>query len=153
MSEENAWGDECFYCDDCGKAFRSPLFNICRSVEKMHFQEEPCLPEAEVLYSEAITNSCCSDCLGKARQRVLTEDSLTATFPGPGPIESCSRCAKPVDMTKPHKTWTEEESTCFWSSSLDGITPINVEVLAVTCQQCDGSAEAACMNEMLSEAT
>jgi hypothetical protein len=83
MPKEDSWGDECFYCDECGNAFRTPLFCISKSVEQMHFYEAPRLPEAEVFESESIANFCSSACVGKARNRVLSESAITATYPGP----------------------------------------------------------------------
>ena len=141
MGNEN-WGNEAFFCDECGEIFRSPLFCVTRAFECMHFYEAPRQPEAEVTFADAIANYCSSECLNKNRDRILERDGVKLTFPGPGPIELCSRCGSPVDMTCFHKTWSEEESICCWGESLSSIQPLNVQLLAVACQGCEASPNA-----------
>jgi len=136
MSDEDLWGENCFYCMVCERPFRSPLFSITRSVEQMVFYPGERLPEADVLSAESIGDYCCQTCLNHDRNRLLMNEGVRATFPGPGPIETCSRCSRPVDMAQPHMTWTKEVAAVNWGQSLETLQPTSAQLLAVKCLGC-----------------
>lgn len=135
MNEHNPENDV-FYCMTCNRPFRSPLYSITRSVEVMIFYAGERLPEAEVLFAESIGDYCSQKCLDKDRGRLLTNEKVRATFPGPGPVETCSHCGGPVDMVKPHPTWTEEVADVTWGQGIDQIHTTKAHLLAVKCQRC-----------------
>ena len=134
MSIDSPWGDECFYCMVCQRPFRSPLFSVTRSVERMYYYEGNRLPEAEVLSADSIGTYCCKQCLDSALTHILHGEGVRVTNPGPGPIETCSHCERLVDMTQPHLVWTREEATVIWSQTIDVIKPTAATTLAVRCQ-------------------
>jgi len=129
--------DNAFYCMGCNKPFHSPLYSITRSNEKMHFYPGERLPEAEVLFAESIGDYCSKACLDLNRDSLLKSHQVRSTYPGPGPIESCSRCGGPVDMSGPHWTWTEEMADVVWGQGTKQIQPTEVHLLAVLCRKCD----------------
>ena len=129
--------DDDYYCMVCDARFRSPLFSITKSVERMHYFEGERLPEAEVEYAEGIGTYCSAACMASDRERLLQTEKVRVTFPGCGPIEACSRCGLPVDMSKSHDTWTEEQDVMSFSwGDMDVLQPQDVVVLAVACRGC-----------------
>ena len=138
MSQEEDWKDECFYCDTCNKRFRSPLYDVSKEFERTIFFQEPLLPEVEIIGAETIAGFCSPGCRDKKRNHLLKREKIRATYPGIGPVESCSRCGAPVDMTNFHLTYIELDTTQDWDSSLFGVEMINDPVtLAVVCQKCE----------------
>lgn len=133
--------DNTSYCMACNKPFRSPLYSITRSNEKMHFYPGERLPESEVLFAESIGDYCSQACLDLHRDRLLKSHGVRSTYPGPGPIESCSSCGAPVDMLIPHWTWTEEVADVIWGKSIEYIQPTSAELLAVRCKKCGEDAQ------------
>lgn len=136
ISNENRWDENCFYCMVCERPFYSPLYSITRTVEQMVFYPGERPPEADVLSSESTGDYCCQTCLNRDRDRLLMNEGVRVTFPGPGPIETCSRCGRPVDMTQPHMTWTEEVAAVTWGQSLETLQPTSAQLLAVKCLRC-----------------
>lgn len=132
---DNKCLDDAYYCMVCNSPFQSPLFSITKSEERMHFFGGERLPEAEVLFAEGIGTYCSKSCLKQDRDRLLQSEHVKATFPGPGPIESCSRCGAPVDMCESHDTWTQEQDVAI-DGALDVLLPIDAVVLAVACRNC-----------------
>lgn len=129
--------DNAFYCMGCNKPFHSPLYSITRSNEQMHFYPGERLPEAEVLFAESIGDYCSQACLDLNRDHLLKSHQVRSTYPGPGPVESCSRCGNPVDMSRPHWTWTEEMADVVWGQGIEQIQPTEAHLLAVLCRKCD----------------
>lgn len=136
MSEAEDWGDNFYTCMVCEKHFRSPLYEISRGYERTIFFDGDQIPVVEPAGSEGIGTYCSAACLNQDRDKLLLKENVRATFPGIGPIEVCSRCGKPVDMVQFHLSWTEEELNCQWGPFIDVLQPINVQSLAVVCQQC-----------------
>ncbi len=143
MNEAGDWGDNFYTCMVCEKQFRNPLFEIARGYERTVFYCGDRMPMVEPIESEGVGTYCSPACLNHDRNRLLERDNVRATYPGIGPIESCSRCGKPVDMTQYHMAWTEEKLHCEWGRFIDVLQPIFVESLAVVCQQCVPVANAA----------
>lgn len=136
MSKTSQPEEECFVCTVCEKPFRSPIFSINKAFERTIFMKGDAMPEVEVIRSQGIESCCSSECLEVARERALEKENVRATFPDIGPIELCSCCGKPVDMTEFHLTWSEDESNCYEGQFIDVLQPVNVQVLAVACQSC-----------------
>jgi hypothetical protein len=136
MRETNPGDDNCYGCMVCEKPFRSPLFSISRQFERIIFYEDDRLPEGEVIAAEGIGTYCSQQCLDNSRDKMLAEEKVRATFPGPGPIETCSRCNGPVDMTRFHLVWTEEEMADEWGEFMSVARPLWATDLAVVCDQC-----------------
>lgn len=138
MSQEEDWKDECFYCDTCNKRFRSPLYDVSKEFERTIFFEEPLMPEIDVIGAETIAYFCSPSCRDMKRDHLLTQEKIRATYPGIGPVEPCSRCGAPVDMTKYHLTYVEMDTTHDWDRALFGAKIISDPVtLAVVCQKCE----------------
>lgn len=134
MTTEDEWGDECFFCDACGKRFRTPLYDISREFEQTFFYQEPRSPEIEVLGAESIANYCSASCREQKRDELLHQERVRATFPGIGPVESCSRCGGAVDMTKLHLTYVQMNTTQDWDRLIADV--LDAQTLAVVCQDC-----------------
>jgi len=60
--------------------------------------------------------------------------NVRATYPDIGPIELCSRCGKPVDMTKFHLTYVESILEQEWERMSASV--LESVVLAVLCNAC-----------------
>lgn len=134
-----AWGNDAYYCDACNKPFRTPFFDISREYERTIFSPEPSLPEVEVIGASSIAQYCSDDCLAQSRMALLTREKVRATYPDIGPVESCSRCDAPVDMTTFHLAIVESETNQDWESMSASV--IRVVTLAVVCNKCTSPPE------------
>lgn len=128
------WRNDTYFCMTCGTPFRSPLFDIAKEYERTIFSGEIIYPEVEVIGSEGIGQYCSEACRSKSRDALLLKENVHATFPDIGPIELCSRCAEPIDMTLFHLTYVESTITGDWDSSI--VDSSNVVTLAVVCNKC-----------------
>lgn len=137
MSKENEWGDECFYCESCGKAFRSPLFDVTKEYQFTTFYDTPQIPEIEIIGAEVIANYCSVTCREKHRTQILKDYKTHATFPNIGPIEICSRCHGPVLMTQFHLTFVEMDTEQNWEQPIFGIDVLDYRVISVVCTKCE----------------
>lgn len=137
MTREEDWGEDCFYCNTCGKRFRSPLYDVGKEFAQTFFYKEPRPPEIEVMGAETIANYCSPACRGRSRDQLLLQDKVRATFPGIGPVETCSRCGGLVDMTKFHLTYVQTDTTQDWGRPMFGVGVLRTETLAVICQECE----------------
>ena len=137
MTQENTWGDECFYCDNCGKRFRSPLYDVSKEYQFTNFYDTTRLPEIEIMGAEVIANYCSSNCRKNHRNLILKREKIQATFPDIGPIEKCSRCHGPVQMTIFHLAFVESVSEQNWEKPMFGVNVLNSQVMSVVCNQCE----------------
>jgi hypothetical protein len=137
MSKDNEWNDECFYCDSCGKAFRSPLYDVTKEFEYTTFYDSPRIPEVEIMGAEVIANYCSITCREKHRNQILKREKIQATFPDIGPTETCSRCNGPVLMTSFHLAFVEMDTEQNWGQPIFGANVINSQVISVVCTKCE----------------
>ena len=132
MSKNDIGEANCQACNVCEQPLGNPQFGISRQFERTIFSKNDDLDEVEVIDSNEIRAYCSSECLNKNRDLLLAQENVRASYPGIGPVESCSRCGRPVDMTRFHMAWVEDEVEIQGYEA----TPINAEVLAVACDQC-----------------
>ena len=119
-------------CSVCGKSFCNPAFGLGRQFERTIFSRDDSLDEVEVIDANQIIEYCSAACLKSNRDQVLAQENIRPTYPDLGSAVTCSRCGDPVDITKFHMTWIEEEVEYHGFEA----TPINVDVLAVACNRC-----------------
>jgi hypothetical protein len=129
-------GDETITCDACARPYTNPHFTISRGVEIVEFPAGSPYPIVSPSSVDAIVQCCSQACLDSQRKSVLERDQVSATYPGIGPIEACSRCGGPVDMTRPHVAWTEDETIVDDGQLFQTATVIGFELLAVLCRRC-----------------
>lgn len=137
MTKKDDWGEECFYCDACGTRFRSPLYDIGNEFDQTLFFVEPRLSEIEVMGAKTIANYCSPRCRDRKRDELLQREKVRMTFPGIGPVEACSRCGMPVDMTKPHLTYLQMDTAHDWDRPNFGVSVLGADTLAIVCQGCE----------------
>ena len=128
--------DEANTCESCARSFTNPHFTISRGIEVVEFPVGSPYPIVSPSSVVAILQCCSQACLDSQRQSVLERDRVHATYPGVGPIEACSRCGGPVDMTRPHIAWTEDETIVDDGQPYQTATVIGFEILAVLCRRC-----------------
>jgi hypothetical protein len=128
----NDWGDDAFFCDTCDKPFRYPQFDTAKEFERTIFNSD--LPEVEIVNSEGIGQYCSSSCRDQARSDLLQRENVRATYPDIGPIEFCSRCSAPVDMTKFHLAYVESVFDGEWDRM--SVNVLEATVVAILCNVC-----------------
>lgn len=123
-----------FYCMTCEASFESPLFDVTRAVERVHFIPEGRLNEVEVTRAEGFGVFCSAACRTKGIKALMAmeEVSIPRNPPDVGPVEVCANCSGPVDMTVLHLTYSQCEVDF---SQLFG-RPRHLEYLAVLCNRC-----------------
>ena len=122
-----------FECDNCGKMFDTPLYGFDKEIARTEFDEHGGSPAVDISYGETIANFCSDECRGSVRQMLLDDLNIKATHPDIGPIEACSRCGGPVDMTKPHLGYVEAVHHFGPSSAQSD----DIDYIAVLCTGCE----------------
>ena len=133
-SDSEGWGDEAYFGEACGKPFRYPSLDVVKEFERTTFFDEGKLPEVEIVGSIAIGQYCSAECRQQARGRLLQQENVRATYPDIGPVEACSRCAAPVDMSKFHLAYVESVIDGEWGRM--SVSALESIVLAVVCNTC-----------------
>lgn len=137
MKDANEWNDDCFFCETCNKPFRTPLFDVTRDFERTIYFEEPRYPEVEIVGANAIANFCSASCRNRKLPKLLENATVRATYPGIGPIETCSRCGGAVQMSEFHLAYVVMETKQDWDQGMFGVEVADAEVVAVVCQRCE----------------
>jgi len=119
-------------CSACGKSLCNPVFGLGRQFERTIISSDDSLDEVEVIDANVIAEYCSAACLNSKRDELLAQENIRPTYPDIGKAVTCSRCGDPVDVTKFHMAWIEEETEYHEFV----VTPINVDVLAVACNRC-----------------
>ncbi|MCK9381767.1 MAG: hypothetical protein M0P95_11990 [Sulfuritalea sp.] len=132
-TDPEKWGDEAYFCDACEKPFRTPMFDISKGYERTIYDGNR-MPEVEIIGSGTIAQYCSDPCRVKKISAVLAKENVRATYPDIGPVEACSRCGKPVDMTKFHLTYVDSDTEQDWDRMCATVT--KTVVLAVLCDAC-----------------
>ncbi|MDP1929276.1 MAG: hypothetical protein Q8K62_12305 [Thiobacillus sp.] len=133
-ADPNGWENEAYFCETCGKPFRRPLFDVSKQFERTIFCGNNSPAEVEVIGSEGIAQYCSRACRDPASTSLLQRENVRATYPDIGPIEFCSRCTAPVDMTKFHLAYVESVLDGEWESMSTNV--LEVVVLAILCNGC-----------------
>jgi len=131
--DSSDWGDDAYFCETCGRPFRYPLYDTAKEFERTIFHTGDIRPEVEIIGSEGIGQYCSSSCRDQARRGLLQREAVRVTYPGIGPIECCSRCSAPVDMTKFHLAYVESVIDGEWDRM-----SVNVRESAVVAILCNG---------------
>lgn len=121
--------------------FPETWYDLSRALERVHYKSPWSLDEVEVQASEGIGVFCSQLCLDAGREAVMNASGvpIPAVRPGIGPVESCAKCARPVDMSDWHLTYTDG---CLEEKG-DEVRVIAVDYVAVVCRDCapDGQYE------------
>jgi len=137
--DPSEWGDDAYFCDTCDKPFRCPFYDIAKQFERTIFEGGDSFPEVEIVGSKSIGHFCSSECRDQGRVEILQRENVRPTYPGIGPIELCSRCAAPVDMTRFHLAYEESVLDGEWDQMT--VIPIDPTVLAIVCNSCSAPPE------------
>ncbi|MBB5463681.1 hypothetical protein [Paraburkholderia sp. Cpub6] len=127
----NSIPEDEYECFTCNIRFKGRVFSITREWERVDFTKS--LPVIEIADAEGLECYCSRACLEKRRDEVMAKEGVPIRYPDIGPVESCAKCAEPVDMTEFHLTYLQDESVdegTFVSRTID------VDYLAVVCKQC-----------------
>jgi hypothetical protein len=124
--------DDEYECFTCKRRFRSTLFSISREWNRVHYEEGD--PEVEISSSEGLECYCSQACATARRTSVMANEGVPISRPGLGPIEPCSKCGAPVDMTKFHLTYLDSYEV---HESAMVLRTESVDYLAVLCRTCE----------------
>lgn len=126
----NQFDDE-YECFTCNRRFRSALYSISRELERVDYVEAE--PVVEISASVGLECYCSQACAASRRSLVMAREGVPISNPGLGPIEPCSRCGAPVDMTEFHVTYLESYEVHRSAITLD---TVSLNYLAVLCRKC-----------------
>lgn len=135
MSDIAEWGEKSFYCENCDKPFRSPLFDLTKEFERTIFNEAQ-LAEVEIIGAVSVANFCSHECREEIRDVLLQQENIRATYPDIGAIETCARCGGSVLMTEFHLTYVETKTLHDWEEDSFKVNVADVQVIAVVCRNC-----------------
>ncbi|WP_233886395.1 hypothetical protein [Paraburkholderia flagellata] len=130
MSSIPKISDDEYECFTCGRIFTTRVFEITREWDRVHYCT--ILPEVEVEEAYGLECYCSQACLVARRANVMANESVPIRPAGLEPIETCARCAGPVDMSEFHLAYVESETMM---NGFVGIT-LDCEYLAVVCNRC-----------------
>ena len=122
-------------CMACGRVFGPVMFDFTRAFERVLFYPAPRVPEVDITDAEGIGIYCSAGCRQMALPALmLVEDvPIPAVRPLLGPIETCAKCRRTVDMTAFHLTYAEITTR----EDSDGTaTTLELDYLAVVCSRC-----------------
>src|SRR5882762_2984521 len=128
-----------FECEHCGTLFDRHLFDIPKSLERVDYLGP--IPSVEVERDESVANFCSTGCRNKKRQTTMQQQGVPIRRIGVGPIEPYARCGAPVDMTKFHVTFTEND---FRIPDSRVFELVHVDYLAVLCKDWGNAKPAYC---------
>lgn len=130
---------ETFNCEHCDSRFQHRVLEMTREIGRMHYRSPSAIDQLEVRAAETIAEFCSAECMEATRDEVMAGQgiSIPTNRPDVLPIERCSMCAGPVDMSDWHLTFTEGESE-FAGATL---CPIDVQYVAVVCGGCAPNGE------------
>lgn len=97
------------------------------------------IPSVEIVDSYGLECYCSCACVDARRDVVMRDAGVPIQRPGIGPIETCAKCAGPVDMAEFHLTYVESQEVAVNDLILE---PVDVQYLAVLCTQCRPKSEA-----------
>lgn len=129
-------------CDVCGVIIGGIRFGVSRQYERIRYLRGAIAGEVDVVDAQEIAVCCSSACRNAIRGRILSIAEIRETFPDIGPVEICSRCGGPVEMTKYHLSIVEDEAIVHVGEALgkSGVMGyadvLDSQVLAVACEQC-----------------
>lgn len=143
-------------CEVCGRPLAARHHSLDRHIEQLTYPSPDAAPEApitaKVLYAESLAHYCSAICAVQGAEKALAQRGIRITLPGPGPIETCSKCGTPVDLSRPHVIYEDMELTEVRQPWLLQAQPHEVNVLAVVCDACDGHLDDAAHNDALRDA-
>lgn len=125
-----------YECFTCNRIFKGRVFEIAREWERVHFSES--IPEVEIEDSRGLECYCSQLCANLRREEVMAREGVPIRHPGLGPIEPCSKCGAPIDMTQFHVTYVD---SCVDVHGFVGVS-VDVNYLAVVCSTCRPRHEA-----------
>ena len=123
--------DDEYECFTCKRKFRSRVFSISKEWDRVDFDDE--LPCVEIRDAYGIECYCSKYCAVARRHLVMLREGVPITWPGTEPIELCSKCRAPVDMTEFHLTYVESQEV---HESSIVMRTVDMDYLAVLCRKC-----------------
>jgi hypothetical protein len=124
-----------FECMHCEKLFRGELFDIGKAYERVIYPSSGDLPVVDVQDAHEVGSFCSEVCRSLGRETLMRGEGvpIPRVRPDIGPVESCAKCGKPVDMSTWHLTYTEARTEELTPGTF---TIHDLEYLAVVCRGC-----------------
>jgi hypothetical protein len=121
-------------CAHCTVAFAGLVLTLNRAYERVHFSRLKGPARVEIQEAAGAAAYCSRSCFDLHLPLAMAELSIPIPRrrPSIGPVESCARCDRPVDMSDWHLTVTASlEFELDW-----GMQPLDVDYVAVLCRTC-----------------
>lgn len=132
-------------CMACGRMFGPVMYDVTRAFERVCFYPAHRFPQVDITDAKGIGIYCSANCRQTALPALMSVEDvpIPSERPGIGPIETCAKCKKTVDMTVFHLAYSETKTR----EDGDGTaTTLDLDYLAVVCNGCAprcGTEEAA----------
>lgn len=129
-------------CDTCGTAVGSHYQSLSRNVERYQYENPDAVsPESSttvILHSERLTQYCKADCAAIGVYNQLSDRGISFAAVGNGPIEPCSKCARPINLAQANVAYELMDQTEIRQPWLLSVETHDSEIVARQCSDCDG---------------
>jgi hypothetical protein len=142
--------NQAFYgvCDTCKDKLTSRYHTFSRNIERHQYGDGEQSCNVVVLRSDGLWQYCSDACSLQGEYDQLRDRGISLSTPGPGPIEPCSKCGSPIDLTDQHIAYEMMELTEVRQPWLLSAEPHNSRTVARLCVRCDGdlTLDASCIS-------
>ena len=127
-------------CATCSTTLNSRYHAFNRNIERLQYSPSSAPPQLRsciVLHSEQLAHYCSPECAEAGASFVLEQLGIPLQITGNGPIEPCSKCGKPVNLTVPHVAYELMDLTEIRQPWLLSIQAHDSKTVARLCANCD----------------
>lgn len=151
IASDKYWGDSMSHpayepnqCDYCGGPLPDRRQELDYWIMQLNYNEPDdasgVLASAHIFEADNIGKYCRLNCAILGIEPELDNRNIALTYPGPGPLETCSTCGGMLDRSQPHRAYELIDATHKKTIKGNVLEPHDSTTLAVVCPQCDGKA-------------
>lgn len=131
-------------CATCSATLNSRYYSFSRNIERHQYTRPDAISQLHtciVLHSEQLAHYCSPECAEAGTNAELAQRGIPLQITGNGPIEPCSKCGKPINLTVPHATFELMDLTEIRQPWLLSAQPHGSQTVARLCSSCDGDLD------------
>lgn len=130
------------HCSHCKTPLKARYWSLDRNIEVISYTKLGRRAKSiiNVLDCQGLMQLCSKDCARAAVSALMASLGYSRLNPGVSPIEPCSKCGAPTDLTQMHVAYNLLVGTEIQKPWLTEYAPETGETVAILCQKCDPPA-------------